>query len=207
MAAEIEVEDTSFETYWRQLLRWITSDVPARVEARATPDQVNPRSNVQLRAVVVDSTFLRLNDAQVSADVTAPSGAKQTVALDWAVERDGEYRGTFAPTEEGVYRVRVAAQTRSGVVADTTYVRAAPLDAEFTMAEMRRPFMQRIADETGGRFYTPETVRTLPEDIALTKRGVTVVNEMDLWDMPIIFLVLVGLVSAEWGYRKVRGLA
>jgi hypothetical protein len=123
------------------------------------------------------------------------------------VERDGEYRGTFAPTEEGVYRVRVAAQTRSGVVADTTYVRAAPLDAEFTMAEMRRPFMQRIADETGGRFYTPETVRTLPEDIALTKRGVTVVNEMDLWDMPIIFLVLVGLVSAEWGYRKVRGLA
>jgi hypothetical protein len=30
---------------------------------------------------------------------------------------------------------------------------------------------------------------------------------MDLWDMPVIFLVLVGLVSAEWGYRKLRGLA
>jgi hypothetical protein len=207
MAAEIEVEDTSFETYWRQLLRWITSDVPTRVVARATPDQVNPRSNVQLRAVVVDSAYLRLNDAQVSADVIAPSGTKQTVTLDWAVERDGEYRGTFAPTEEGVYRVRVAAQTKSGVVADTTFIRSAPLDAEYTMAEMRRPFLQRIADETGGRFYTPATVNTLPEDIAMTKRGVTVVNEMDLWDMPVIFLVLVALVSAEWGYRKVRGLA
>jgi hypothetical protein len=207
MAAEIEVEDTSFETYWRQLLRWVTSDVPARVEARATPDQVNLRSNVQLRAVVVDSAYLKLNDAQVSADVIAPSGAKQTVPLDWAVERDGEYRGTFAPTEEGVYLVRVAAQGRSGTAADTIFVRAAPLDAEYTMAEMRRPFLQRIADETGGRFYTPETVHTLPEDIAMTKRGVTVVNEMDLWDMPIIFLVLVGLVSAEWGYRKYRGLA
>jgi hypothetical protein len=207
MGAEIEVEDTSYETYWRQMLRWLTSDVPQRVEARVTPDQVNPRSNVQVRAVVVDSAFLRLNDAQVSAEVVAPSGAKQAVTLDWAVERDGEYRGTFSPTEEGVYRVRVAAQTKSGSAADTTYLRSAPLDAEYTMAEMRRPFLQRIADETGGRFYTPETVNTLPEDIALTKRGVTVVNEMDLWDMPIIFLALVALVTAEWGYRKMRGLA
>ena len=207
MGAEVAPDDESFETYWRQLLRWVTSDAPSRVEARAMPDQVNLQTPVQLRAVVVDSAFEHLNDAQVSAQVVAPSGARQTVALDWAVERDGEYRGTFAPSEEGVYRVRVTANTTSGIAADTTYVRAAPLDAEYTMAEMRRPFLQRVADETGGNFYTAETVGTLPDDIAMTKRGVTVVNQMDLWDMPIVFIVLVGLVSAEWGYRKFRGLA
>ena len=145
--------------------------------------------------------------APVTAQVTSPSGTKSNVTLDWAVERDGEYRGLFTPTEEGVYRVRVAAATSSGAVADTTFIRAAPLDAEYTMAEMRRPLLQRIADETGGRFYTADKVGTLPEDIAMTKRGVTVVNQMDLWDMPIIFMLLVGLVSAEWGYRKMRGLA
>lgn len=207
MGASVPVEDQTFETYWRQLLRWVTGDTPNRVEARATPDQVNPRTPVQLQAVVVDSAFERLNDAKVSAEIVTPSGARQSLALDWAVDRDGEYHGTFAPTEEGVYRVQVAATTRGGTIADTTYVRSAPLDAEYTMAEMRRPFLQRIADETGGTFYTPETVRTLPDDIAMTKRGVTVVNQMDLWDMPIIFLVLVGLISAEWGYRKARGLA
>ena len=57
------------------------------------------------------------------------------------------------------------------------------------------------------KFYTPETVRTLPEDIAMTKRGVTVVNQMDLWDMPVILLLLVALLSAEWAYRRSRGLA
>jgi hypothetical protein len=41
----------------------------------------------------------------------------------------------------------------------------------------------------------------------MSKRGVTVVNEMDLWDMPIVFLLLVALVGSEWGYRKLRGLA
>lgn len=207
MGATIDVDDTSFQTFWRQLLRWITSDTPGRIEARATPDQVNPKTPVQLRAVVVDSAFERLNDAQVTAQITSPSGTKSDVQLDWAVERDGEYRGLFTPTEEGVYRVRMAAATRSGAVADTTFIRAAPLDAEYTMAEMRRPLLQRIADETGGRFYTADKVGTLPEDIAMTKRGVTVVNQMDLWDMPIIFMLLVGLVSAEWGYRKMRGLA
>ncbi|MBM4193731.1 MAG: VWA domain-containing protein [Gemmatimonadetes bacterium] len=207
MHADIPVEDLTFDTFWRQMLRWITSDVPGRVSTRATPDQVNPRSSVQLRSVVLDSAYLRVNDAKVSAIVTAPSGAQQTLALDWAVDEDGEYRGSFVPSEEGVYRVSTKADMAYGAVGDETFIRSAPLDAEYTLAEMRRPLMQRIADETGGRFYTPETVGTLPEDIAMTKRGVTVINQMDLWDMPVIFLLLVGLASSEWVYRKVRGLA
>jgi hypothetical protein len=28
----------------------------------------------------------------------------------------------------------------------------------------------------------------------------------DLWDMPILFFLLVGLVAGEWGYRRKRGL-
>lgn len=207
MGAEVAEDDAAFDTFWRQMLRWATSDTPTRVQARATPDQVNPRTPVQVRAEVADSAFEPVNDAKVAAVAIAPSGARQDLVLDWSVDRDGEYRGTFAPAEEGVYRVRVTATTASGAVTDTTFVRAAPLDAEYTMAEMRRPFLQRVADETGGRFYTPATVHALPDDIAMTKRGVTVVNQMDLWDMPVIFLALVGLVSAEWGYRKLRGLA
>jgi hypothetical protein len=30
---------------------------------------------------------------------------------------------------------------------------------------------------------------------------------MDLWDMPVNFLLLVAVLCAEWGYRKSRGLA
>jgi hypothetical protein len=43
--------------------------------------------------------------------------------------------------------------------------------------------------------------------VALSKRGVTVVNQLDLWDMPVVLLMLMALVSAEWSYRKLRGLA
>jgi hypothetical protein len=41
----------------------------------------------------------------------------------------------------------------------------------------------------------------------MTKRGVTVMQQMDLWDMPAVLLLLVVLLSAEWAYRRRRGLA
>jgi hypothetical protein len=32
-------------------------------------------------------------------------------------------------------------------------------------------------------------------------------EEKDLWDMPFLFILLVGLVSTEWIFRKRKGLA
>ena len=65
-------------------------------------------------------------------------------------------------------------------------MRVADLNTEYFDAEMRAPLLKRIATETGGKFYTPATASTLAEDVALSKHGVTVVNQMDLWDMPAI---------------------
>ena len=100
-----------------------------------------------------------------------------------------------------------AGRAGGGTDSATTYLRVAPSEAEYFGAEMRAPLLRRIADETEGRFYTPANVEKLPEDLTLSRRGVTVMREMDLWDMPVVFLLIVGLMSAEWGYRKLRGMA
>jgi hypothetical protein len=34
-----------------------------------------------------------------------------------------------------------------------------------------------------------------------------VVEERDLWDMPALLLLMLGLMGTEWAYRRVRGLA
>jgi hypothetical protein len=88
-----------------------------------------------------------------------------------------------------------------------TQVRATPSDAEYFDATMHAPRLQRIAEETGGRFYTTDTVNGMPEDLRYTGRGVTTVEEHELWHMPIVLLVLLGLVCAEWSYRRAVGLA
>jgi hypothetical protein len=221
MDATIPVDDQTFVTFWRQLLRWITSDVPNRVMVASQSDVASVREPISLTADVADSGYVMRNDAHVVAHLTTPSGTKRDIPMEWAVDRDGEYRATFTPDEAGNYQIVADAAPASGAKAvtdttrdrgaasDPTYVRVNPAEQasrEFVDAEMRASLLQRISRETGGKFYTPSTVSSLPEDIALSKRGVTVVNQMDLWDMPFIFLMLVGLVCAEWAYRKKRGL-
>jgi hypothetical protein len=201
-------DDQTFSRFWRQMLRWLTSDVPSQVMVALPTDRANPKTPVTIRATVSDSGYLPRNDAKVTAHITSDGGAVRDVPLDWAIDRDGEYRGTFTPDQPGMYNIRVDAQAPNGSVAgDTTYLKVADLNSEYYDAEMRAPLLQRIARETGGKFYTPETAGTLAQDVALSKHGVTVVNQMDLWDMPAVLLLLISLLGAEWWYRKARGLA
>jgi hypothetical protein len=208
MDPDTPAEDQTFERFWRQMLRWLTTDVPNRVGISLATDQANPKSPIAIRASVVDSIFLARNDAQVVAHLTSDNGYSRDLPLDWAIDRDGEYRGTFTPDQPGIYTIRVDASLPAGGTAgDTSFLRIADLNTEFFDAEMRAPLLKRMADETGGRFYTPATAGTLAEDVALSKRGVTIVNQMDLWDMPVVLLLLMSLVFGEWSYRKLRGLA
>ena len=121
---------------------------------------------------------------------------------------DGDYRASFTPDEPGVYDIRVtAAREQKDLGSAAMHVRVSAGDAEYFDAAMRAPLLKRIAEETGGRFFTPANAAALPEAVSYTGRGVTVVEERELWDMPALLLVLVGLVSAEWGFRRARGLA
>ena len=142
------------------------------------------------------------------ASVTHPDGNFTDLPMEWTAQRDGEYRTSFTAGAEGFYEVRVEAMAGDELLGeDVAYVQVAPADAEFYDSTMRAPLLERIAEETGGRYYTPETVSTLADDIAYVGGGVTVVEEHDLWDMPALLLLLGALVLGEWGFRRFRGLA
>jgi uncharacterized membrane protein len=207
MHADVALEDQSHEALWKQILRWLVDGVPDAVSAAADQEQVEPGETVRLVAQVHDSTFIAANDAQVTARVTSPSGLVEELALDWTVEEDGEYAAEFRPTEMGDYEIAVdAGRQGSSLGGDVTYVHATPSDREFFGAARRTQLLQRIAEDTGGRFYTRADVSTLPDDITITGAGVTLAEEHDLWDMPALFLLMVLLMGAEWGYRRIRGL-
>ena len=207
MHAAISVEDMTHEYLWRQLLRALVDGVPDVVEPQLT-DRVEPGEAMTLRADVVDKGFVELNDATVVAHVTRPDGSVVDVPMQWSGERSGEYVATMPTVGQGAYEARIEA-TRAGETIGTTmaHVRAAPGDAEYFDAIMHATTLKRIADETGGRFYTTDTMQGLAEDLRYTGRGVTTVEERDLWHLPIVFILLVGLLCAEWGYRRAVGLS
>jgi uncharacterized membrane protein len=208
MHASMSLEDQTHENYWRQMLRWLVDDVPDTIDVHSVADRVEPGETVTLVADVVDPAFLELNDAKVTAFVSGPSGEVEELPMQWSGERDGEYRGTFKAKSEGIYAARVEG-TKAGktVGSSATRVRAVPSDAEYFDASMQASRLQRIADETGGRFYTPANMAGLPEDVKYSGRGVTTVEERELWHMPIVLLAMLTLLGGEWFYRRKVGLA
>ena len=208
MDVKMSVEDQTHENYWRQLLRWLVDSVPNAVDVHTSTDRVEPGETVTLAADVLDPAFVEVNDARVVAKVTGPKGSVVDVPMQWTGERNGEYRASFPAADLGLYVAQVEA-TRGGksLGTGTTQVRATPSDAEYFDATMHAQRLQRIAEETGGRFYTPETIAGMPEDLRYTGRGVTTVEERELWHMPIVLFLLLGLMSAEWAYRRAVGLA
>ncbi len=161
-----------------------------------------------LTADVVDPRFVELNDASVVAHVTSPSGQVSAVPLQWTGERNGQYRAVMPTAETGWYQAKIEA-TRDGKAVGTgvTHVRTAPDDAEYFDAAMHAPLLKRIAQDTGGRFYQADNVASLPEDLKYSGRGVTAVEERELWHMPVLLLTLVTALCAEWGLRRYWRLA
>ncbi len=208
MHASMAVTDMTHHRFWQRLLRWVVDGVPDRVQLATAPERVEPKEPVTLTAVVGDKAYRDVNDARVVARVRSPTGVVTDVPMSWTVKRDGEYQGVFAPDEEGPYDVRVAA-TREGETLGTavTHLRTAPSDREYFDPAMRASLLRRLSEETGGRFYRASDTSGLSDALTLSGRGVTVVEEKDLWDMPALFLLLVVLMGSEWMYRRARGLA
>ena len=208
MDPKTPVTDATHAMFWRRLVRWLVDGVPEQVNVSTTADRVEPGEAVKLSAEVLDSAYVEVNDSRVVARVTSPSGKTTEVPVEWTVTKDGDYRATFTPDEPGIYDVKVtAARDQKDLGVADMHVRVSAGDAEYFDAGMRAPLLKRIAEDTGGRFFTPANAASLPEAISYSGRGVTVVEERELWDMPALFLALVGLIAAEWGYRRMRGLA
>jgi hypothetical protein len=208
MHADVPVEDMTHETFWRRLVRWLVDGVPDQVVANVPQDRVEPEQVVTVLAEVGDANYEELNNSAVTAVVTDPSGELIELPMEWTAEKDGEYRTTFTAADAGFYEVRVEAVANNELLGeDTVHLQVAPSDSEFYDSTMGASLLERVATETGGRFYTPDTVGTLPDDVQYVGGGVTVVEERDLWDMPALLLLLVGLVLGEWSYRRYKGLA
>jgi uncharacterized membrane protein len=208
MDATIAVEDMTHATFWRRLVRWLVEGVPEHVSLMTSTDRVEPGESMTLTAEVVDPAFVGVNDAQTVARITTPSGRVTDVPLEWTVAKDGEYRAPFVPDEPGLYEIRTSAMRGdTSLGTSVRYVRASAGDNEYFDAAMRASLLTRIAEDTGGRFFPATSATSLPEAINYSGRGVTVVEERDLWDMPALLLLMLALIAAEWGYRRRRGLA
>jgi uncharacterized membrane protein len=206
---ELDSKNTSHETFWRQLLRYLVSTTPNQYEAAAERDVYAPGDTLNLRGEVNDKKFDPVTDAQVTATVTKPSGASAEIPLQINYgEKISDYRSEFAPDENGLYQVEMTARRGGaplGAAKSTFFV--TDRTREFHDAAQNVELLKRVAAETGGKYYQLSQAHDLLDEITMLEGKNSERVSKDLWDMPINFMLLIGLASAEWFLRKRKGLA
>ena len=206
--------DTSHDDFWRQLLRWMVSDTPGRVVASVPSQMLFDDGRVQFSADVRDKDYLPVVDAQVQAHVTGPQGAAAVVDLTPEANSPGVFHGEWNAEKPGSYvtevtAIRANAKDAAGpqeIGRDVlTFARMDGV-AENFHTEQNRELLQQLAAQTGGRYWQPKDLPGLANEIPYSEAGITIREAKDLWNMPIVFLLLLLLRSSEWLLRRKWGI-
>jgi hypothetical protein len=78
--------------------------------------------------------------------------------------------------------------------------------AENFHTAQNRHLLEQLSAATGGSYWKPTDLKNLPRDISYSDAGISVRSTKELWDMPIVFLLLLGLPIAEWLLRRKWGV-
>ncbi len=202
--------DPSHDLFWQQLLRWLAGESPGPVTVSMPVRTLMDEGRVQLTAQVRDREFQPAADARVTAHVVGPEGVNALVELTQSQDTPGLYRAEWTAEKPGTYVAEVAAESAGSQPRELgrdalTFQRENGVAENFHTGQNRR-FLEQLASETGGRYWKPSELKNLPRDISYSEAGISVRATKELWDMPIVLLLLLGLPITEWLLRRKWGV-
>ena len=197
---------------WRQMMRWLVSDVPNRFDVHVEPKESSDTVALQVRAR--EKTFQPLDNASVQLIVTAiESGVKSTNSVKLkadAATEPGLYEATYITRRAGAYRVDAIVSDSNGAEVGRAEAgwTSDPAAEEFRSLKPNRAFLANLAKQTGGEIVGASLselerfARNLPNRKAPMMESAAI----PLWHTPAMFLFALACFVAEWGVRRWKGL-
>jgi hypothetical protein len=202
--------DPSHDLFWQQLLRWLVAESPGPISATMPSRQLMDEGQVQLAAEVRDRQFQPAPDAHVTAHIVGPEGVNALIDMAPSADTPGLYQVDWTAEKPGPYLAEITAESAGnqpqGLGSDVLTFQRENGVAENFHTEQNRRLLAQLASETGGRYWKPSELNNLPRDISYSEAGISVRSTMELWNMPIVFLCLLGLPIAEWLLRRKWGV-
>jgi hypothetical protein len=202
------VEDNTYARFWGQTIRWMATRADAK-QINVTTDLTtySVGDEVHITVYAYDESYQPVDNAALKTEVTPPDGKLFQVRADKNSQTPGVYAAQFNANQKGSYQIRVSGNYGSSSLGEdsTQIVVQSPL-AEFENPQLNEALLKELAAKTGG-VYTPiAQAESLPDKIKEVRERVFAVQERDLWDSPIVLILAVGFLGAEWFLRKRRGL-
>jgi uncharacterized membrane protein len=205
--------DTAHDLFWQQLLRWLVSDTPGHVAASVPAQMLLDNGAITITAEVRDQQYNPAADAKVEAHILGPSGVSALVEMMPVPDNPGQFQAAWSAPKPGAYLTEVTAQRAdpaTGTVKELgrdvlTFQRMDGV-AENFHTEQNRELLEHLATQTGGQYWKPADLGKLAGNIPFSEAGVTMRDTKDLWDLPLVFLILLALRFSEWWLRRKWGI-
>jgi uncharacterized membrane protein len=202
--------DPSHDLFWQQLVRWLIEESPGPVVASMPERTLMDEGRVHITAQVRDRQFQPAADARVSAHISGPEGMNAVVDLAPSQDTPGQYYAEWNAEKPGPYLAEVTAISAEEKAQELgrdvlTFERQNGV-AESFHTNQNRTLLRQLSSDTGGRYWNTSELKDLPRDIFYSEAGISTRSTEELWNMPIIFLLLLGLPIAEWLLRRRWGV-
>jgi hypothetical protein len=207
-------EDQRHETFWRQFLQAAATTAPQPVTLTAERVFYGDESTVVLRAEVRDKSYQPASDAAVTLEVSDGLGPPTSLEMTPVAGERGLYEAAYETTHTGVFRFEAAAKSAGDAGIDggaeelgraRFAVRREDGVIEHYRVQQNRALLERLAGATGGTYFAVDDVGRLPEAVSFSEAGSVERQVLDLWNIPIAFMLLLLLKAGEWLVRLYWG--
>jgi hypothetical protein len=177
------------------------------VSARPKPDSSVPAIELAIR--VRDAEYRALDNAKVALKVTLPGGDNLAIDAEPDAREAGMYSATYVPKRQGAYRVLATVTAPDGSTVGTREAgwAAQPAADEFARLKPDREFLKTIASKTHGEVVDGDKLASFVSSLSSRSAPITEPWTSPLWHRPLYFLIAITCLLAEWGLRRVNGLA
>ncbi len=202
-----DAKNSNHERFWRQFVRWLGTDAPGKVDVELSQERFPPGDEFPIRVSVYDDKYDPLNFADVTGTITDPRGEIHAVQFLPELTEEGSYSSAFVPQEPGVYTLALTAEQNGRAIGrqQQSFISRAS-KKEFYNATLKRAFLEDLAELTNGVYYQPSQFEAIPENLKTRKTSTSILRSEYIWDLPLLFIFIVVLLSAEWIYRRYKGL-
>lgn len=200
-------DDNRHERLWRQIVRSLVVDVPEPITVRDIADVYATGEEIEFDLAVRDALFIDREGLQTVVTARAPSGREHALPVEESIQEAGIYGVRYRPDEAGAHVLNITARNAAGeVIAQTESALLVEDDRrEFRRARADMGFLRQIAEATGGKFIPLDKMDEIPDLISREDHVSTEQIRRHLWNLPIFFIALVLMLSAEWFIRRMKG--
>ncbi len=210
--------EAGLDRLWRQISRWLVTDVPSQVTISSDDAQ---GAGTRLKILARDKDFRpldlararvsirRVEDSYPTSNDTAGAGfTSVTIPAEPVADSPGQFAVAFSGRDAGAYVATAEVTTLAGDVVGsaTTGWTIDAAAGEFQSLKPNRALLAEIARQTGGSMLDWNDLDAFVDKLPAMSAPIAEMTSRPAWHNAWIFLVALGCFASEWIWRRWRGL-